>query len=106
VILIIENVMEQNLVGFPNSMYLRVKPYTPYFGSSYRGIRGVPTMWPPMSDPLTNPMISPKPIMGIVQIGIVTNCGEPSDKNEDYSMKKQKSFLLENHTMTEKEDHP
>jgi len=26
------NVMEQNLVGFFNSMYIHVGPYTPYFG--------------------------------------------------------------------------
>jgi hypothetical protein len=36
----IKNVMEQNLVGFPNSMYLHVGPYTPYFGYGYRGHRG------------------------------------------------------------------
>jgi hypothetical protein len=40
----IGNVMEQNLVGFPNSMYPHVGPYTPYFGFGYKGIRGVPTM--------------------------------------------------------------
>jgi hypothetical protein len=28
--------------------------------------------------------------MGIVQTGIVTNRGEPTNKNEDYSMKKTK----------------
>ncbi len=87
VVLIIENVMEQNPVGFPNSMYFHVKPYTPYFGFNYRGVKGVPTMWPPMSDPLANPTISPKQVMGIVQIGIVTNCGELLDKNKNYSMK-------------------
>ncbi len=61
-ILITKNVMEQNLVGFPNSMYPYVGPYTPYFGFGYGGIAGVPTMWPPMSNPLTNPTSSPKPI--------------------------------------------
>jgi hypothetical protein len=29
------NVMDQNPIGFPNSMYLHVGPYTTYFGSSY-----------------------------------------------------------------------
>jgi hypothetical protein len=58
--------MEQNLVGFPNSMYPHVGPYTPYFGFGYKGIGGVPTMWPPMSDPLTNLTTSPKPILAIV----------------------------------------
>jgi hypothetical protein len=32
------------LVGFPNSMYLRVGPYTPHFGFGYGGVRCVPTM--------------------------------------------------------------
>jgi hypothetical protein len=32
---LIGNVMEQNVIGFPNSMYLHVGPYTPYFGFSY-----------------------------------------------------------------------
>jgi hypothetical protein len=43
------NVVEQNL------MYPHVGPYIPYFGSSYQGIGSVPIMWPPMSNPLTNP---------------------------------------------------
>ncbi len=29
---LIINVMEQNLIDFPNSMYPHVGPYTPYFG--------------------------------------------------------------------------
>jgi hypothetical protein len=33
---LIENAMEQNLVGFPHSMYLHVGPYTPNFGFGYR----------------------------------------------------------------------
>ncbi len=37
-VLFIGNILEQNLVGFPNSMYLHVGPYTPYFVSSYRGV--------------------------------------------------------------------
>ncbi len=45
------------IFGFSSSIYSHVRPYTPYFGSGYRGIKGVPTMWPPMSNPLTNPMI-------------------------------------------------
>jgi hypothetical protein len=69
--------MEQNLVGFPNSMYLHVGPYTPYVGFGYGGIRGVLTMWPPMSNPLVNPMASPKLVSRIAQTEIVTNCREP-----------------------------
>jgi hypothetical protein len=57
--------MEQNLVGFLNSMYLHVGPYTPYFGYGYEGIWSVPIMWPLMSNPLTNPMALPNPILGI-----------------------------------------
>jgi hypothetical protein len=49
------NVIEQNSVGFSNSMYFHVGFYTPYFGYGYKGIRNVRTMWPPISDPLTNP---------------------------------------------------
>ncbi len=55
-----KNVMEQNPIGLPNSMCLHVGPYTPYFGSGYEGKRNVPTMWPPMSNPLVNPTTSPK----------------------------------------------
>jgi hypothetical protein len=29
------NVMDQNPIGFPNSMYLHVGPYTTYFGYNY-----------------------------------------------------------------------
>jgi hypothetical protein len=60
-----KNVMEQNLVGFPNSMYPHVGPYTPYFGYGYKGIRSAPTMWPPMSNPLANPTTLPNPNLGI-----------------------------------------
>jgi hypothetical protein len=49
-----KNIIEQNSIGFPHSMYLHVGPYTPYFGSGYDGISSTPTMWPPMSNPLTN----------------------------------------------------
>jgi hypothetical protein len=48
------NVMEQNLVGFPSSMFPHVGPYTPYFGFGYDGIGSAPTMWPLMSNPLPN----------------------------------------------------
>jgi hypothetical protein len=41
-----------------------------------------------MSDPLTNPTISLKLILGILQVGIVTDCGEPLDEDEDYSERK------------------
>ncbi len=41
-------------------------------------------MWIPMSNPLINLMSPPKLILGIAQVGIVTNCKEPSDEDEDY----------------------
>jgi hypothetical protein len=56
--------MEQNLIGFPNSMYPHVGPYTPYFCYGYEGM-SAPTMWPPMSNPLANPIVLPNPILGI-----------------------------------------
>jgi hypothetical protein len=31
-----KNVMEQNLIGFPNSMYIHGGPYPLYFGYGYR----------------------------------------------------------------------
>jgi hypothetical protein len=69
-------------------MYIHVGPYTPYFGFGYGGVRGVPTMWTPLSDPLVNPMISAKPFLGIVQVGIVTDYGEPLDEDKDYFERK------------------
>jgi hypothetical protein len=41
-----------------------------------------------MSDPLANPMASPKLVSGIAQAKIVTNHGEPSNEDEDYFEKK------------------
>jgi hypothetical protein len=60
-----KNVMEQNPIGFPNSMYPHVGPYTPYFGFEYGEIKNAPTMWPPMFDPLLNLISPPKLILGI-----------------------------------------
>ncbi len=79
-----ENVMEQNPIGFPNWMYPHVGPCTPYFDFGYGGIKSVPTMWPPISDPLINLIAPPKLVMGIAQVGIVTNCKEFSNENKDY----------------------
>lgn len=41
-------------------------------------------MWPLMSNPLANPIASPKPILGIAQTWIVINGREPLDEYEDY----------------------
>ncbi len=64
---LIKNVMEQNLVSFPNSMYLHVGPYTPYFGYGYGGINNAPTMWLPRFNPLVNPITPPKLVLEITQ---------------------------------------
>ncbi len=80
--------MEQNSVGFPNSIYSHVGPYTPYFGFSYEGVGSVLAMWPPMSDPLINPMASLKLVLGIIQARIITDRKEPSDEDEDYFERK------------------
>ncbi len=45
-------------------------------------------MWPPMFNPLINPMASLKPISKIAQARIVTNHTEPLDEDEDYSERK------------------
>jgi hypothetical protein len=74
-------------------MYFHVGPYTPYFGSIYRGIGSAPTMWPPMFNPLTNPIAPPKPILKIAQARIVINHGKPSDEDDDYSERKHNSRM-------------
>jgi hypothetical protein len=38
-----------------------------------------------MLNPLAKPIAPPKPISGIAQARIVTNCGELSNEYEDYS---------------------
>jgi len=43
--------MEQNPIGFPNSMCPHVGPCTPYFGFGYGGIRSAHKMWLPISNP-------------------------------------------------------
>jgi hypothetical protein len=93
IIPLIEYVMEQNLVGFPNLMYPHVGSYTPYFGYSYGGIGSVPTMWPPMFDPLINPTTSSTPILKFAQTGIITNRNNPLDEDEDYSKEKHNTKM-------------
>jgi hypothetical protein len=82
------NVIRKNSTGFSNSMYPHVGLYTPYFGFGYKGIRNDPTMWPPISNPLTNPMTSLKLVSIIAQVGIIKDCGEPLDEEMDYLKKK------------------
>jgi hypothetical protein len=83
-----KNVMEQNLVGFPNSMFLHIGPYIPYFGFGYSGIGSVFIMWPPMSNPFANIMAPPKLVLGVAQIGVVTNHEEPLNEDNDSSKRK------------------
>jgi hypothetical protein len=80
--------MEQNTIGFPNSMYPHVVPYTSYFHSSYGGIGSVPTMWPSMSNPLANPTAPPKPVLGITQDEIITNHKELFGEDDDFFERK------------------
>jgi hypothetical protein len=76
--------MEQNLVGFPNSILLYVGPYITYFGVSYDGIGSAHVLWPLMFDCVTNIMAPPHPILGVAQVGIVTNHREPLDEDDDF----------------------
>ncbi len=79
---IIKNVIEQNLIGFPNSMCFHVEPYRPYFGYGYSGLGIVPAMLPPMSSHFTNITIAPNPILGVAQAKVVIDNGEPSDDDD------------------------
>lgn len=62
---IIANLIEQNLVGFPNSMFPFVGPYPPFFGFGYNGMGSVPTMWPLMFGPFANIIAAPKLVSGV-----------------------------------------
>jgi hypothetical protein len=64
------NVMEKNLVIFPNSMYPHVEPYTPYFGFGNGDIGSVPTMWPSMSNPLANPITTQSQFWELHKLGL------------------------------------
>jgi hypothetical protein len=81
----INNIMEQNLVGFPNLVFLHVGPYISYFCSSYGGIGSALIMWLPMSNPLANITTLPKLVLGVAQVEIVTYHREPLDEDDDSS---------------------
>ncbi len=83
-----KNVMEKNLVGFPNSMFFHVGPCTPYFGPNYGGKGSVLVMWLPTFDPLVNIMTPPKPILGLAQTLIIIDYGELLDEDDDSSKRK------------------
>jgi hypothetical protein len=83
-----KNVMEQNPVGFPNSICLHVGPYSPYFCVSYDGIGSAHVLWPLMFDHVTKIMAPPHSILGVAQVGIVANHGEPLDEDDDFSKSK------------------
>jgi hypothetical protein len=61
-------------------------------------MRNVPTMWPPMSNPLTNFTAPPRSIWGVAQVGIVIDYGEPLDEDNDSSKRKHNLRILENHS--------
>jgi hypothetical protein len=48
-------------------MSLPIGPYTLYFGFSYNGIRSVPAMWPPISNPFVNITTTPKLVLQVAQ---------------------------------------
>jgi hypothetical protein len=83
-VLITENVIEQNLIGFPNSIFLHVGPYRPYFGSGYSDMGSVPTMWLPISSPSTNITRTPNPIFKVAQAKVVIDNGEPLNDDDIY----------------------
>jgi hypothetical protein len=63
-------------------MFLHVGPYRPYFASGYDGMGSVLIMWAPMSSPFANITITPKPILGVAQIKVVVDNGEPSNDDD------------------------
>ncbi len=87
-----KNIMEKNLVIFPNSMYPHVEPYTPYFGFGNTDIGSVPTMWPSMSNPLANLVTPQSQFWELHKLGL-TNRGEPLDEDDEYSKKKHNSRM-------------
>ncbi len=76
-------------------MYPHVEPYTPYFGFGNGDIMNFPIMWPSMSNPVTNPIAPPKPILGIAQIGIVIDRGETLDDDDEYFERKHNPRMLQ-----------
>jgi hypothetical protein len=83
-VLITGNVIEQNPIGFPNSMFPHVGPNRPYFGYGYIGMGSVPTMWLPMSSPFINITTAPKPIFGVAQTKVVIDNGEALNDDDIY----------------------
>jgi hypothetical protein len=57
--------MQQNLIGFPNSIFPHVRPYTPYSCSNYNGIGSVLAMWSPMFNLVANIIAPLKPVLGV-----------------------------------------
>jgi hypothetical protein len=50
-------------------------------------------MWLPMFDPLLELIAPPKPVLGIVQVGIVIDYGELSDEDNDSSERKHNPMM-------------
>jgi hypothetical protein len=83
-----KNVMEKNLVGFPNSMFFHVGPCTPYFGPHYGGKESAPVMWLLIFDPSVNITALPKLVLGVAQTSIIIDHRELLDEDDDFSKKK------------------
>jgi len=81
--------MEQNLAGFPNSMFPCVGPYTPYFAFGYGGTGSAFIIWLLMFNLFASIMAPPKLVSGITKTRIVTNHEEPSNEDNDSSKRKR-----------------
>jgi hypothetical protein len=76
---ITRSIIEQIPIGFPNSMFPFVGPYTPYFGFGHDGMGNVPTMWPQVFSPFANITATLNLVSRVAQVGVVTNNEEPWD---------------------------
>jgi hypothetical protein len=76
-------------------MYPHVGPYTPYFGFGYGGIGRVPIGWPPMFNPLTNPIAPLQPILEIAQTRVVIDHKEPLNEGKESFERKHNPKMLQ-----------
>ncbi len=64
-------------------MFPPIGPYIPYFGSSYSGIRSVPTMWPLISNLFVNITTTTKLVLQVAQARVVIDHGEPLEDDDN-----------------------
>jgi len=87
-----KNVIEPNLIGFPNFMFSPIGSYPSVFGLSYPSMGTIP-IWPQMANPITNVVLTPKPILKVSQIGVVSNKRDLLDDDNTSSKKKHNPKL-------------